>query len=211
MRVRPWAPALLVAALALLAGCKIVPIADHVAGNQKPDMGAQAAVLWEGQGRAFFSEAARPLPEVLAAIDGGLSTAGPLYGRRQNAEGAPWTFVVSGGGQIVEKNTASRAGTITLTLDGTSPPRDIVLQIGPVIRGNSVRDSLPFVSFEDFENQLDYAEMGKALNALVLAAIADPAATAVAGGTANFIGVVSLTSPSDKILVTPVVLEVGPS
>jgi predicted lipoprotein len=211
MRVRSWTVALLVAAAAPLAGCKIVPIAEHIAGEEKPDMGGRAEAIWKDQAPAFFAEAARPLPEVLAAIATDLATAGPLYGRRQNAEGAPWTFVVTGGGTIKEKNTASRAGTLTVTLDGTSPPRDVALQIGPVLRGNTVRDSLPFIAFEDFENQLDYADMGKALNALVLAAIEGPAARASAGGRVTFTGVIGLTSNSDRILVTPIILEVGPS
>ena len=38
------------------------------------------------------------------------------------------------------------------------------MQIGPAMRGTALRDALDFVSFNDFNNQIDYAQFGKAFN-----------------------------------------------
>ena len=38
------------------------------------------------------------------------------------------------------------------------------MQIGPVIRGTAIRDSLDFVNFNEFTNQIDFAQFGKAFN-----------------------------------------------
>ena len=46
----------------------------------------------------------------------------------------------------------------------TRPAREVVLQIGPVLRGTSIRDALPTVSFDQFVNQIQYADVaGKTL------------------------------------------------
>lgn len=212
MSVRKTAAAVIVVFAGLaLQGCKIVPIADETEAAAAKAAGAvdRATQVWTEQAAPYFVAQAKPLGEVLAAVSANLADAGKTYGYRQAAEGSPWTFVVSGAGTVTEKNTKSRAGTLTIALDGAGPVKDVTLQIGPVVRGNSVRDSLPFVSFKDFDNQLDYADMGKALNALALAAIEAPAAAAEPGAKLGFIGVISLASPSDKLLVTPVKLEAG--
>ena len=36
-----------------------------------------------------------------------------------------------------------------------------LLQIGPVIKGTSIRDSLDFLKFDDFTNQLEFARVCK--------------------------------------------------
>lgn len=196
---------------ATLQGCKIISIADETAAEQAKGAGItdRAAQAWTGEGAAYFAKAAKPATEVLPAIRANLDDAGRIYGYRQAAEGAPWTFVVSGSGTVKAKNTQSRAGTLVVTLDGADPATDVTLQIGPVVRGNAVRDGLPFISFKDFENQLDYADMGKALNAEALKAIEGPAAALEAGGKVDFVGVISLSSSSEKVLITPVSLKAG--
>lgn len=194
-----------------LQGCKIISIADETAAAQAKGAGItdRAAEAWSGEGAAYFAKAAKPATQVLPAIRTNLDEAGKAFGYRQAAEGAPWTFVVSGSGTVKAKNTQSRAGTLVVALDGADPATDVTLQIGPVMRGNAVRDSLPFISFENFENQLDYADMGKALNAEALKAIEGPAAALEAGAKVDFVGVISLSSASEKVLITPVSLKAG--
>ncbi len=212
MPLKSWTAALMLAVAGLaMAGCKIVPIvAEQTASQKGAAVTERASALWHDKAVAYFEADAKPAPDVLAAIAADLGAAGAKYGRRAAAEGAPWTFLVSGSGTVKEKNTQSRAGTLVVTLDGAATPTDLVLQIGPVIRGNGIRDNLPFISFEDFENQIDFADMGKALNQIALKAIEAPAAAAAPGGKISFTGVISLSSPSDKIVATPVSMKVGP-
>src|SRR5690606_15802269 len=105
-----------------------------------------------------------------------------------------WTFVVTGTGTVTAKNTKSRAGTLDVTLDGAAPPTQVEVQIGPIIRGNAIRDSLPFVSFNDFTNQLEFADAGKALTALALKAIEAEAASITEGQKVTFVGAMSLNT-----------------
>jgi predicted lipoprotein len=192
-----------------LAGCKIVALDEEGQAKAVAGFDAEgfAEGIWTEKVLPHLSSTAKPLPEVIAAVQGDLNAAGEQFGYRAAAEGAPWTFIVSGAGAVTAKNTQSRAGTLTVALDGTSPPIEVAIQIGPVVRGNSIRDSLPFVSFKDFTNQLEFADVGKAFNAMALAAISETAQSIAEGQKVAFIGTMSLNTKSDKILVTPVSLE----
>ena len=79
------------------------------------------------------------------------------------AGNVPWTFSVKIEGVIVEANTASRAATIGVDTTGNGKT-DAIVQIGPAMRGTAIRDALDFVSFNDFTNQIDFAQFGKAFN-----------------------------------------------
>lgn len=198
--------ALLALALVLpLAGCKIVPIVDDA---DAPPVGFNAAAyvdgLWSSEALPYFSENARPIVEVWPAIMADLNKAGTDFGYRPG-EGSPWAFVVSGSGTVAAKNTESRAGTVDVTVEGL--PEPVVIQIGPVIRGNAVRDALPFVSFKDFTNQIEYADAGKALTAAAAAGVAETIATLAVGDVITFTGSVSLAGSSDRLQLTPVTLE----
>ncbi|SEP74046.1 Predicted lipoprotein [Devosia sp. YR412] len=197
--------ALAFAAVLPLSGCKILPIADE-AETAAAGFNAQAyaAELWTGRALPHFVEAAKPVAEVLPAIGADLAAAGAEFGYRAG-EGSPWSFVVSGTGVVSAKNVESRAGTLEVAVDGLADP--VVLQIGPVIRGNAVRDGLPFVTFQDFTNQIEYADVGKALTALALEGFSGNAEAIAVGDTVNFTGAMSLAGASDKLLVTPVTLE----
>ncbi len=195
-----FAPALLV-----LAACKVLPIAGEGAvPSDAFDARAYAAGLWSSRALPHFQSGAHPIGEVLSAIATGFDAAGASLGYRPATEGSPWTFVVSGTGVVSKKNTKSRAGTLEIAVDGTGPT--VSIQIGPVVRGNAIRDALPFVSFKDFTNQLEFAEVGKALTALAMEQVAASAASLAEGNRVQFLGALSLNKATDPIVVTPVSL-----
>lgn len=195
------------AVLAALAGCKVVAVGgDQQQGSGGFDSTRYAAGIWDSRALPYFTSTAKPIAEVLAAIKADLADAGARFGYRPANEGSPWVFVVSGTGTVMAKNTKSRTGTLTVALDG-SPDTVVEVQIGPIIRGSSVRDSLPFVSFKDFTNQLEFADVGKALTALALKAVEPGAAAIAEGQKVSFTGAISLNTASDKIVVTPVALQ----
>lgn len=195
--------------LLALSACKIVPIGDKIGETAAFDATGYAEGLWASQALPHFASAAKPIVDVLPAIAADIGAAGATYGYRPATEGSAWTFVVSGRGTVTAKNTESRAGTLTVAVEGAAPPLEVAMQIGPVVRGNAVRDSLPFVSFKDFTNQLEFADVGKAFTALSVTATTEAAQAAAVGDVVTFIGVMSLNTSSDKILVTPVSLEIG--
>lgn len=190
-----------------LTGCKIVQIADQEAAAPAGfDAGSYVQELWESQALPHFASSARPVQEVLPAIASDLATAGGQFGYR-SGEGSPWSFIVAGQGKVSAKNTESRAGTLEVAVDGLTEP--VVLQIGPVIRGNAVRDALPFVSFKDFTNQIEFANAGKALTAKALEGFAGGVEALKVGDTVKFTGAISISSKSDAAVVTPVELVVA--
>lgn len=189
-----------------LSGCKIVQIADQQAAAPAGfDAGSYVQELWESQALPHFVSSAHPVQDVLPAIANNLAGAGEAFGYR-SGEGSPWSFIVTGQGKVSAKNTESRAGTLEVAVDGLSAPA--VLQIGPVIRGNAVRDALPFVSFKDFTNQIEYANAGKALTAKALEGFSGGVEALKVGDTVKFTGAISVSSQSDTAVITPVELAV---
>jgi predicted lipoprotein len=190
------------------AGCKILPIAKEGEGAASGafDAKAYADGLWASQVLPHFASTAHPIGDVLEAIRADLDAAGERYGYRPATEGSPWTFVVTGQGTVVSKNTESRAGSLVVRL-ATPSADEIAIQIGPVVRGNAVRDSLPFVPFKDFTNQLEFADVGKAFTALAMAAVEADVAAVTAGDEVMFTGAISLNTKADMIVMTPVSLK----
>lgn len=203
--LRTLSLAFLVLAVMPLTGCKIVQIAGQEASAPAGFDGASFAEgVWASQALPYFAESARPVAEVIPAIAADFAAAGTDFGYRAG-EGSPWSFIVSGAGTVMAKNTESRAGTLEVAVDGVADP--VVLQIGPVIRGNAVRDALPFVSFRDFTNQMEYADAGKGLTALAVAGFAGSVEAIAVGDAVTFTGAISLSRAGDALLITPVTLE----
>lgn len=195
-----------------LSGCKIVSIAAQKKSEKAAafDPKAWAGKLWATKVLPYFAENAKPLLEVQKAVGEDYDKAGKSLGYRASDAGAPWTFIVSGSGTVLKKNTASRVGTLDVALDGGNPADPVVIEIGPVIIGSAIRNGLPFVRFADFANQLDFADAGKALTVLALAGIAPELPSIEAGTKIKFSGALSMTSKSDPIKIVPVTLAVAP-
>ena len=88
-------------------------------------------------------------------------------------------------------------------------PVPVTIQSGPVIKGNSLRDAMPFINFQNFTNQIDFAEVGRAFNGRVTTELKDAIDALAPGQTIDYAGTFSLNSASDKILLTPVLI--GPA
>lgn len=190
-----------------LAGCKFVPTASKdEAGNGGPakfDPDAQVAAIWQAKLIPYLEAKAGPFPEVQAAAAANPDEAGKKYGYKEKGGVSPWTVVVRLEGKVVTANTQSRAGTIDVDADGDGKV-DAQVQIGPVMRGTAIRDSLDFVSFNQFTNQIDFAQFGKAFNLYT-----DKTLTSklprdkLAGQNVKLLGVYPLVAPGTLPLVTP--------
>jgi predicted lipoprotein len=86
----------------------------------------------------------------------------------------------------------------------------VVLQIGPVVVGTALRDSLPFVSFGSFVNQLEFAQVSRSLNDKAVGTIRSgfPFDSAT-GKTVRFAGAGVQVSAGQPLQVTPVSLELA--
>ena len=173
------------------------------AGSQPAESTAAKFVdgIWDKLGPVFDQKAqdiAKILPEIRANPD----AAGEKYGRREATN--PYNYMVKGTGTVAEINTESAAGTAIIEIPGLN--EKLALQIGPVVRGTALRDATGLVSFNQFENQLDYADVSKEMNSRALkAAFSAAPAASLAGKSVTFYGAFTFDPHSKSpVLITPV-------
>lgn len=204
----------LLAALAL-PGCKIVKTvaegegAAAAAGEAGDDARIDALL-----DKTYDAELLPLIGKALAVADlrlalaGGLDAAGAAHGNKGSGEGAAWNFAVKGEGKVVEANLTSRARKAMVDVDGDGAA-DLTLQLGPVIKGTSLRDVAPFYKFGDFRDQIEFAKLARALNDRASGALVVPEGD-LTGKTISFSGTVDLKAATDPWLVTAVTMSVTP-
>ncbi|VTT28045.1 lipoprotein [Klebsiella pneumoniae] len=161
MSRRVW---LAMAALAL-GGCRIVS-QQELADLKNPPNPAMANVTATYQQKIVpqvLSEA-KPLGELMSSLAAAkdFDTACKTLGYRSQDEN-PCIFTVKVQGTVSKVNTTSRSGKMTVKdLSG----QDVVVQIGPIIRGTALRDVYKGSSYQDFNDQVLFGEYGRAINNL---------------------------------------------
>ncbi len=210
MRVRFLAVvAVLLVAVSGVAGCKIKYDSDKSAAGANGAFDAKAYVtkIWDAKVLPEMQKAPIDIGTLLAAITKDPEAAGKQYGQRAG-EGQPWSYLVKGEGAVTTVDVASRHGTATVEVMVAGKPTPVVLQVGPVIFGTALRDALPFIKFGDFVNQIDYAEVSRALNDKATAGFAKEMAGAE-GKVVSFTGAATAPSGSTPLTITPVLLSFG--
>ena len=197
--------------------CRFIPtadvkaIADAGAGKSAAafDPAKMVADIWPTKVVPYMEKKAGPFAEVRDLAAKSPDEAGAKYGYREDATGMPWTLVVRIEGVIVAANTESRAATIGVDATGKGAA-DATVQIGPAMRGTAIRDALSFVSFNDFTNQIDFAQFGKAFNTYVdKTVLAKLPRDALIGRKVTVLGAYPLGAAGDIPLVTPVGISIG--
>ncbi len=164
LKVQAACTLMLAGALAL-GGCKLVKTEDEqkqaAAGAFNPDK--LVADIWDAKVVPYLDGRAGALQEVTALTASNLDAAAQKYGHKEKQGNAPWTFAAKIDGVIVAEETKSRAGYVDVDVDGDGKA-DARVSIGPAIRGTALRDSLDFVNFNEFKNQIEWAQYGKSFN-----------------------------------------------
>jgi predicted lipoprotein len=193
----------------LLAGCKVVTIEQDQAIRAKQSLNFNAdtyvASIWRGQALPALRARATPAKGLFAAIDANPEQAGARLGRR-TGEGAAWNFVVSGEGVVAAVDDATRRRTVEVRLDAPVS-RVLRLQTGPVVVGTSLRDALPFIAFDDFTDQLAYADVGRALTRTSLSQMKPTLEALKPGDRVRFVGAFDLPPTGQPVLITPVSID----
>lgn len=210
MRFKAAAVIVLASALGL-AGCKFVKTADKdredQAGAFDPDK--LVAEMWEAKVVPYLEKRAAPLPQVLAATLANPDEAGQKYGYKARQGNAPWTFIASIDGVIVAEETRSRAGYVDVDVDGDAKA-DVRVSIGPSIRGTALRDSLDFMDFNAFKNQIEWAQFGKSFNSYVNGALLEKLPReGLTGKTLKATGAYPLPAKGQLPLLVPASIAVG--
>jgi len=193
--------------LLLLLGCKVAtirPIESEDESNTAVafDAATYVEALW-ARDIPTAVEAAVPLDDLLPVIRTDLQGAEARWGQREDG---PTPLIVEGSGRVVEVDTSSRSGLAEVEVDVPGGTERVRLQIGPVLRGTSIRDALPTVSFDQFVNQIQYAEVAGALNARVERDLASLEREALPGRQVRFVGATELGEP--PLTITPLRLEI---
>jgi predicted lipoprotein len=206
----------IVAASVALQGCKLVKNDPAEAGKSNDayadagfDPNAMVAAMWQPKVIPSIEKRATDLGTLQTALAADADAAGKKYGFRGKDEGAPWNFPVKLQGTIVEADVASSQGTVSVDTDGDGKA-DATVDIGPTMLGTALRDSLDFVSFQNFKNQIDYAQFGTALNTYTATHVLNALPRKdLKGKTISVTGTFVNDGSSDVPEVIPVEISVG--
>ena len=194
-----------------LTGCvKVVEIGheDEVTGTKRFDAAGSVEAIWQSQAVPELKEKAVDLTKLLTESNGTLQSVAGKYGKYSMGTSGELSFIVKGNGKVTEINTEKRAGYMTVQLEGYSGPITVKLQIGPVFKGSAIRDSLSFIKYEDYTNQVDWAKISQSIHDVVAKDVIEPAnVSSLMGKTVEFTGCFTVDKP-DEILVTPAELIV---
>jgi predicted lipoprotein len=214
-RARPtlMATALVLGLAGSLAGCKIVAVGDKAAVDPSDpnnfDAKKYVSSIWDQKALPFFHDKSHPIGEVLAAIAKDKEAAGKAMGHQANPGGTPWTFAVSGKGTVKALSSGSKHALMTVSVGDGGQAAEVTLQVGPVVFGTAIRDALPFIAFGDFVNQIQYAEVSRALNDRAVAAVSKSLSPMPqVGQTVIFDGAMIDPAAAGGITVTPVEIQV---
>jgi predicted lipoprotein len=190
----------------LLAGCTVLPI-DEVAAVRARDDGkfdTDGFVAERWPARVMQELRARALP--LDALREPVARLVARHGNRAG-EGSPWTFVLRGEGVVRSIERDSPRGRMQV---GTAAG-PITIQTGPVVSGTTIRDALPSITFDDFPDQISFAEAGMAMTDKALARLRPTLAAVAVGDRVSFLGTASVAGDPSPLLLTPVELTLSDS
>jgi predicted lipoprotein len=213
MRVITRRAAAFVLVAALASACSKVPgvyvyerDGQATAGQSSAtDPKAYATANWASKIVPTVHDKAVDVTTVAAAIARDPEAAGKQYGH-QAGTGSPYAYMVKGEGTVTEVDTSVPTGPMTIEVGHTK----VTVATGPVIAGTAIRDAVGFISFGDFTNQIDYADVANQINSQAKTeVIAKVDLTAVKGKKVAFYGAFSALSPGTIFLV-PTELTVTP-
>jgi predicted lipoprotein len=180
---------------------------SSVASSSNLDPDSYVAAVWKSKVLPTVKKRAVDLPTLLGDLKKDRAAASKKYGNYSVLDSPP-AFLVKGSGRVVSVDTLSLVSKAGVALgSGTKP--DVFIQIGPILSGTDVRDALPFINFNDFENQVKYGEVAIALNSKVReSALANLDTGKLKGKKVTFTGAFALSSEK-RPLVTPITLKVA--
>ncbi|WP_237371672.1 DUF2291 family protein [Rhizobium sp. SL42] len=198
-----------------LSGCKLVKTeeagkdaAANGPGGDQERIASLVSSTYDSKLVPMLREKAVDMPVLLAAIKANLDDAGKAYGVRVGGAGGGWNFAVKGTASVSDADLSSKAAVAHLDFDRDGKG-DANLQLGPVVKGSAIRDTIAIYDFSTFRDQIEFAKLGRALNDKAVSGIVVPK-DGLKGKTLTFLGAFSIRSAGEMPLVTPVSVEVAP-
>jgi predicted lipoprotein len=216
MRVCMYGVLVALALSGTLHGCKLVKHDPQSAKQSRDayaskgyDPNAMVASMWSTKIVPNVEKRATDYATLRDAIKADPDAAGKKYGYRGKDDSAPWNFPTKLHGTIVEVDTQSSQGTVGVDVTGSGKP-DVIVDIGPTVLGTTLRDTLDFISFESFRNQIEYAQFGTALNSYAAAHVMKPLPRdALKGKQIDVTGAFSYDSSAEQPEIVPLAVTIG--
>lgn len=167
-----------------------------------------ATNFWQNNADEYFAKNAVDFNTLVAEAGGDFTTLASKYGHYSMGDSGELSFIIKGTGTVETVKNKLRAGYLSLKLDGYEGNTQIRLQIGPVFKGSAVRDTISLISYKDYKNQIEWAQVSVAFHDLISKNVLAPIDMAAAEGKkVEFIGCFTVGRPS-QILITPVALKI---
>ena len=160
------------------AGCTVVRISDGkilsggketdaYVGSDEFDAETYIESVWEEQALPYVEENAQPYGELMQAIAADFHTAGGQYGNTHSSNAKNYSFLMHANCKVLEYNDESRVGYLSMDVQPYDGQEDFKVYVGPVFKGDALRNALKFIKFTDFTSQNDWAKVSKSLHAKV--------------------------------------------
>ena len=157
MSLKQWGAVAMGCAALLLTACTVVDLDE----NGKPIMPADpnAKQSFDNQTPQQIAQQTWQTHVIDAANQHALDAAA-LDTQRKASGSTPQNVFVRLTGEVTSVDTSNeRDQKMTFTLNG----QPLTIQVGPIIRGNAIRDAAGF-KFDDFTNQVQFAQLSRAYN-----------------------------------------------
>lgn len=128
----------------------------------------EATKFWNEQAHDYFAKGAVDLKTLLTEANGDFNSVAKKYGHYSMGDQGELSFIVKGEGKINVVKNKLRAGYLGLEMSDIDPALKIRLQIGPVFKGSAVRDSISLISYKDYKNQIEWAQVSVAFHELIV-------------------------------------------
>lgn len=213
---RPFGILAFCAALAVLwwAGliATVKPIGGSTASDSFPSAGlsfkpkAYVARIWSKRVVPDVYKRSVTLATFLSALDKNKAAALQRFGRKV---AGTYNILVHFTGTLGKLDTSTPIGMVTVHVPVDNKTITVKVATGPVILGTSLRDALRFIHFNEFLNQIQYGDVGDALNSHVVHDVIAPLRLSkLKGRTVTIYGAfTSHNSNPGHLTVTPVIFE----
>jgi predicted lipoprotein len=200
--------------IVMLGGCRLYTVVPMIAENKEGivanqidsdfDVVSFVNETWS-EIENYSASNANNIDEVISLYDTDRDACAEKYISKKVDQANAATFIVSGQVVVLEVNRDSKAGMMSIDVAPFDGVADAYVQVGPVYKANTVRDSMPFLPFENFKNQLTYGELGKEINLYINENVVTKAE--LDNRIGEQINIVGIFPDGEDIVITPVSIE----
>ena len=169
-----------------------------------------ADAIWEPVILPRIENMAVGFSELFGELKSDENSASRKYGFRHLEEGNLFNFAVKGQVRILSVDTSSMNGFAAVDFAPFDGQADFHLCIGPIFRGNTIRDIQDTISINDFLNQTEFARLARELNNKVRDTVVnDIDFSLYIGKEAEILGVFTYSGMGSVIEIVPLRLSLN--